>query len=400
MKKNLSIAAAIVIVTGLVLFGRGSVIAGEEGQIDKTQIIKFSHAKHAEAGAECAQCHKAEESVLSSDRMLPTHTECQSCHEQEVNETCNFCHTGDDNMQALPNPVREILFSHKQHIAEQGMQCETCHQNMDKAEFATHENLPSMATCNTCHNDVKATNQCEACHTNLSTLRPASHMVANFTKEHSRIMNLRTYEANCQGCHTEQSCAECHDGTNLTELAPGVASGLLSPRKFGNDKAQALAGQAVHSMNFRFTHGIEAKGKAADCQTCHRTQEFCSDCHMNGSVALGGVMPTSHEAPGFTRIGVGSGGGSHATLAKRDIQRCMSCHDTEGGDANCITCHVDFDGIKGTNPRTHANGFLRDIKGEWHEEMNANCFVCHTDANARPDGKAGQGFCGYCHGAQ
>ena len=141
MKKNLSIAAVIVVVAGLVLFGRGSVIAGEEGQIDKTQIIKFSHAKHAEAGAECIQCHKADESVLSSDRMLPTHTECQSCHEQEVNETCNFCHTGDDNMQALPNPVREILFSHKQHITEQGMQCETCHQNLDKAEFATHENL-------------------------------------------------------------------------------------------------------------------------------------------------------------------------------------------------------------------------------------------------------------------
>lgn len=400
MKKNLSIVAAIIGIIGLVLFGRGSAIADLIGVPDKTQLIKFSHAKHAEAGAECSQCHEVTASVFSSDRMLPTHTQCQSCHEQEVNETCNYCHTSDDNMQALPNPVREFLFSHKQHVADQGMQCETCHKGMDKAEFASHENLPPMTTCNTCHNNVKATNQCEACHTDLTGLKPASHMVSNFKREHSRTMNLRSFEANCQGCHTEQSCAECHDGTNLTMLSPGVKTGLLSPRHYGSDKAQALAGEAVHSMNFKFTHGIEAKGQASDCQTCHRNQEFCSDCHLSGSVALGGVVPTSHEAPGFTTIGVGSGGGSHATLAKRDIQRCMSCHDTQGADPNCITCHVDFDGFKGTNPKTHDLGFMRTVKGEWHDDMNANCFVCHSDANAKPNGKAGIGFCGYCHGAK
>lgn len=401
MKKNLYIVAVLASIVGLVLFGRGSAAASEGDHIDKKQLIKFSHAKHIEAGTECVQCHNAEASTQSSDRILPTHTECQSCHEQEVNETCNFCHTGDDNMQALPNPVRDIHFNHKQHVAEQGMKCETCHQDLGKTDFATAHNLPSMATCNTCHNNVKATNQCEACHTNLAALRPASHNLGNFKREHSRIMNLRTFDANCQSCHTEQSCAECHDGSNLTALSAGVKTGMLSPRVSGNDKAQALIGESVHGINYKFTHGIEAKGKAADCQTCHRSQEFCSDCHNNGSVALGGVVPTSHEAPGFTTIGVGSGGGSHATLARRDIQRCMSCHDVEGGDANCITCHVDNDGIKGTNPRTHKSGFMRDNEdGEWHNDVNANCFVCHTDANAKPSGKPGQGFCGYCHGVK
>lgn len=401
MKKNLTIAAAAAALIGLVLFGRGTVVADDAAPADKTQLIKFSHAKHAEAGAECASCHKADLSDNASDRMLPGHAECQSCHEQEVNENCSFCHTNPDDPQALPNPVRSLFFSHKQHVGMEGVKCETCHQGMDKADFAGHQNLPAMATCNTCHNDVKATNQCEACHTDLTNLRPASHNVANFKREHARVMSLRTFEAKCQSCHTEQSCAECHDGTNLTELAPGVKSGLLSPRHAAGDKAVALAGEAVHGMNFRFTHGIEAKGRASDCQTCHSSQQFCSDCHMNGSAALGGAIPTSHEAPGFTTIGVGSGGGSHATLAKRDIQRCMTCHDTEGGDPNCITCHVDVDGIKGTEPRTHKSGFMKDNEhGEWHDDANANCFVCHTDANAKPSGRPGQGFCGYCHGVK
>ena len=400
MKKILYILGITLAIIGLVLFGRGRAVANEDVQQDKKQLIKFSHAKHVENGAECVQCHKADESTFASDRILPTHTECQSCHEQEVNETCNFCHTADDNQQALPNPVREVLFSHKKHIADEGMKCETCHQGLEKTDFASDANNPSMATCNTCHNNVKATNQCEACHTNLATLRPASHQVGNFKREHARVMNLRSFDANCQTCHTEESCAECHDGTNLTELSSGVKAGLISPRRFGNDKSQALAGEAVHSINYKFTHGIEAKGKASDCQTCHREQEFCSDCHMTGSVALGGVVPTSHEKPGFTLIGVGSGGGTHAQLAKRDIQRCMSCHDTEGGDPTCITCHFDNDGMKSTQAKTHAAGFMKDEKGDWHEDAAATCYTCHTDANAHPNGKAGIGFCGYCHGAK
>jgi hypothetical protein len=401
MKKNLYIFGVTLAVIALVLFGRGRVIANEDAQLDKKQLIKFSHAKHiVEAGVECAQCHNADVSTLSSDRILPTHDQCQTCHEQEVNETCNFCHTSDDNQQALPNPVREVLFNHKKHVVEEGMKCETCHQGLEKTDFAGAQNLPDMSTCNTCHNNVKATNQCEACHTNLASLRPASHNVGNFKREHARIMNLRSFDANCKTCHTEESCAECHDGTNLTELSSGVKTGLLSPRRFGSDKAQALSGEMVHSINYKFTHGIDAKGKANDCQTCHRQQEFCSDCHMNGSVALGGVVPTSHEKPGFVTIGVGSGGGTHSQLAKRDIQRCMSCHDTEGGDPTCITCHFDNDGMKKTQPKTHAVGFMKDVKGEWHDDAAANCYVCHTDANAKPNGKAGIGFCGYCHGAK
>jgi len=401
MKKQLVIVSAVILLIALIVVNRS--IAVEDGgpTVTKEQVLKFSHGKHAQAGIECASCHTPEKLTKNaSDKMLPTHTECQSCHEKEVNETCGFCHTDESNPVALPNPVREVLFDHEAHVNGQKMECITCHQGMDQTDFAGAQNAASMTTCNTCHNNVKATNECEACHTNLVTLRPASHAAANFGREHGRVMNGRTFDAKCQGCHTESSCMECHDGSNLTKLSKSEATGMMSPRKFGNDRPDAMAVQNVHDLNYKFTHGIDAKGRAADCQTCHRQQTFCMDCHMDGSAAVGGVMPTSHEAVGFTTIGVGSGGGSHAQLAKRDMQRCATCHDTEGNDPTCITCHVDRDGVKGSEPRTHASGFMKDVQGDWHTESASNCYVCHTDANARPTGKAGQNFCGYCHGVK
>jgi hypothetical protein len=98
-------------------------------------------------------------------------------------------------------------------------------------------------------------------------------------------------------------------------------------------------------------------------------------------------------------LSVGSGGGDHATLAKRDIESCASCHDAEGADPVCITCHFDNDGIKGTNPKTHKKGAMSDLGyGDWHTDQGSVCYSCHADANARPSGVSGTQFCGYCHG--
>lgn len=400
MKKNLLIATAAALLITLFVVVRSSAVDDGPGPVDKKAAFKFSHSKHAESGVECSSCHTPDKlTTKASDKMLPTHTECQTCHEQEVNEKCGFCHTNESDPQPLPNPVREVVFDHQKHVTGLNVECVTCHQGMDKTDFAEAKNLPSMNTCTTCHNNVKAVNQCEACHTNLATLKPSSHLTANFKREHGRVMSTRTFEGKCQSCHTESSCMECHDGSNLTTLSPGVKAGMISPRKSGMDRPAALAGQNVHDLNYRFTHGIDAKGRSTDCQTCHRQESFCQDCHNNGSVALGGAMPTSHEKAGFTTFGVGSGGGQHAVLAKHDISRCQSCHDAEGGDPTCVTCHVDNDGVKGTNPRTHPSGFMKDVAGPWHDDLAANCYVCHSDPNAKPNGKAGQKFCGYCHGA-
>ena len=70
----------------------------------------------------------------------------------------------------------------------------------------------------------------------------------------------------------------------------------------------------------------------------------------------------------------------------------------QGADPTCLTCHVDNDGIKGTNPKTHPGGFMKDAHGDWHSDPGSVCFNCHVGAS--PQSPSGIGFCGYCHGSK
>jgi hypothetical protein len=195
---------------------------------------------------------------------------------------------------------------------------------------------------------------------------------------------------------------DCHNGVQLqTVNVPGRdLMTTRSPRLIAIDRGQGSALAKVHDLNFRFTHGAFAKGRISDCQSCHNQaqERTCVECHeAGGNITQVNFKPATHLQAGFATLGVGSGGGAHAQLARRDIESCASCHDVQGADPTCITCHVDPDGIRGTNPKTHVRGFLRGTDGPWHSDPGSACFVCHSDPNARVGGMKGQGFCGYCH---
>jgi hypothetical protein len=69
-----------------------------------------------------------------------------------------------------------------------------------------------------------------------------------------------------------------------------------------------------------------------------------------------GFVPQSHLQPNFTTFGVNTGGGLHSELARKDIESCV-CHDVQGRDPVCITCHLITTAL-GTNLRYHEPGFL------------------------------------------
>jgi hypothetical protein len=203
-------------------------------------------------------------------------------------------------------------------------------------------------------------------------------------------------------CHDNvtNSCDECHVASNvITEI--NLPNDFYQPyvSKQFSDGPQKQQITKVHELNYRFTHGIDAKGQTSECQSCHEVETFCSSCHQSegGDFAMGGIVPTSHLKTNFFTLGVGSGGGEHAILAKRDIERCVSCHDVQGADPTCITCHLDNDGNKGSDPKTHALGYMSELKGDWHDSQGSICYNCHTSQT--PSSPAGIGFCGYCHGA-
>jgi len=364
-------------------------------------IIKFSHAIHSEI-TDCESCHiNVAQSLSLKDRLLPDKPVCATCHDVDDTDNCTYCHY-EDKFEPLLIKTSDLIFNHKMHVTDQKMECESCHKGLNEVaySFESASVNPPMISCYSCHNEVTvATNNCETCHISTVNLIPQDHKQVGFMKAHK--FTATSMNSNCEMCHNNTFCESCHVSTTLiTERNTSRDFYTpFSPHNYiDNTKQQQIT--RVHDLNYRFTHGIDLKGKTYDCQTCHQVETFCAECHdsKGGDFAMSGIMPSSHLKPDFFTIGVGSGGGQHAVLARRDIERCASCHDVYGADANCILCHTDNDGIKGTNPKTHISGFMRNVSnGDWHNDYNSVCYSCHTDANARPGGIKGVGFCSYCH---
>ncbi len=385
-------------ITALLLIGaisneKGNTLSTNEGK------IKFSHSLHKEL-VDCQTCHSAVmESISLKSQLFPTHDNCSDCHEVDNDEECSTCHY-DDNFEALTKKESGLLFNHKFHLTDQKIDCESCHKGISEADYSWQAAQPNppMEQCYSCHNDkTVASNACESCHISTVNLIPQNHRVVGFAKTHKFAAS--EFKANCIMCHDNQSCDECHIATiGITEV--NLKNDFYQPYYPDNfvDGAKVQAISRVHELNYRFFHGIDAKGKTSDCQTCHQVETFCAECHQseNQDFAFGGIVPATHLKPTFKTFGVGTGGGDHATLAKRDIERCMSCHDVNGADPTCITCHFDADGIRGTNPKTHPIGFMKGEKGDWHNDFGSICYNCHTSAS--PNSPRSAGFCNYCHG--
>lgn len=356
--------------------------------------IRFDHRFHIEeAEVDCESCHEVEESTAALDRLLPTMETCEACHDIEDDENCVTCHLDLDQMGQIAVPPREIMFSHQGHVTLDELECLTCHKGIDSKEKTGSSHLPEMATCSTCHADERATAECVACHTNLSNLRPQSH-ASDWVHEHGR--RVRTADATCASCHNEAECQDCHEGANISVTQPALGTqSSFSPQIRGDAN---LVLKRNHSLNYRFTHAMDAKGKERECATCHEPATFCAECH-NPDSDPNFFRPAWHGGVNWGAIagGVNTGGGEHARLARRDMERCAACHDDQGGDPVCLLCHLDRNVGRGNDPRTHGSRFAADAgEGEFHEDPNALCYNCHTFKG--PAG--GPGFCGYCHGTK
>jgi hypothetical protein len=342
---------------------------------------EFPHKFHVEEqGFGCADCHDGvSESRQASDNLMPDGALCLDCHEE-----------GDVPME-WPAAPRDIFFDHAHHVETLGMECAACHPGLDEEGWREGGYLPGMDGCMTCHNGGAAPRDCEACHSaDRASLMPESH-TAFWSAEHGPGSQLAG--ADCMPCHSVTDCQECHDGAQLVEAMQlgGAAQPPYAPQMEGSTGTLL---QAVHGLNFRYLHAIEARGKEVECLTCHELDagDFCAECHNpSGSE---GIRPAWHGMAGFAILGVGSGGGRHAEMARQDIENCAACHDSRGDDPVCLQCHMDRTPGRGNDPRTHAAGFADDIgEGDFHDDDGAICFTCHTQT------AGAEGFCGYCHAA-
>lgn len=339
-------------IIGSILFGAQLFFGiGLAADIPLEKMLVSSHKKHIEKGYKCQVCHvKITESENASDRNLPSEATCRVCHDGIIiRDDCSVCHLIMTDIQALPNPEREIIFSHRMHVNSEP-DCYFCHEGIHDTHYCKGEYLPEMSVCMNCHNGDQAMNECHICHGNkpLSRLKPEDH---NITWIHGHRSAGRDHRGKCEMCHTESmlSCQECHRGFN--ELATS------------------------HPQDYLLEHALDARINASDCASCHDPISFCQDCHN----AEGVDKPVDHLVDPFWNTT------GHAMVAKRDMETCVVCHNGPG--SNCTTCHRE--GM--TNPHPEDYG-QRLGKGPWHEDSDYMCYDCHIEQT-----DPAMGFCGYCH---
>ncbi len=313
--------------------------------------IIFSHANHVgQRSLGCSLCHDGVEgSLTSSDKNLPVMERCFICHNgNTAPANCDLCHRDAANPQASPNPPRTINFPHRTHL-RQGLACGKCHRGVEKASTMTGEQYPDMKVCIECHDGETVTMNCTVCHTETGVVIRNSHEEGWIHRHKFLAMHE---PSSCRLCHEgDQTCAECHFGDNLQ--------------------------QTSHSINYEFEHPLDAKGKERDCMACHDENRFCAPCHLENR-----VMPPDHSRADWPQH-------AHAVAVKKDMEACLACHQVD--NSTCLRCHMDRDGVLGTDPKYHPPDLGRDDRGPWHDDPGELCFDCHVYT-------PGQGFCTYCHG--
>ncbi len=279
----------------------------------------------------------------------------------------------------LAGPQMELIFFHKLHTMENGLECETCHSAADTSKRGTDNLLPDMETCGSCH-DVEDEENCRMCHSQPENPAPLpriseysrlfphqTHLSAGLTCEtcHSPVKEktiagayLLPKMANCMECHgnrnVSRECSTCHlPGEQLKPLThgPDFLHNHSDLARLGQPAVQSSQNctmchqtrfcqnchegdnldRTTHPLNYAYTHSLDARGKERECATCHTERTFCIACHSQNQ-----VMPHNHTVGWSNRIP--GDGGRHSMEARNDLENCMACHEQDAEQV-CQKCH-------------------------------------------------------------
>ena len=267
------------------------------GSIKWESDLIFSHKFHIEeAGAECDACHQAVlTSATGKDDLLPVMETCYDCHDEEM--ACTACHEKGEEPDLLPRIENySAKFNHKLHV-EKGAECIDCHAEVaDKSVVNSGMHLPNMDKCMDCHTTPSEADGCYLCHLDDESLIPSSH-AESWNNMHGTASE--TGAENCNSCHQENYCLDCHQGENLHNQS--------------------------HSAEFIATHAISWQFRESDCSTCH-TNDYCIECH----VEVNYIIPVNHSLNGWNGL-------LHAQDAQTNYDNCSVCHTED--DMICAQCH-------------------------------------------------------------
>jgi cytochrome c553 len=161
---------AIVMLSGLAGYATGRAVFRPARPV--SQPIAFNHLLHVEElEIECEICHELYRTSQHSG--LPTLTICLGCHEDaltdkpEEQRVRDLAGAGEDDVfRKLFKLADHAFYSHRRHVTQGEVPCETCHGSI--ADTTTPPERPlvriTMDFCAECHERLGLESDCTACH--------------------------------------------------------------------------------------------------------------------------------------------------------------------------------------------------------------------------------------------
>jgi hypothetical protein len=133
------------------------------------QPLPYSHKIHLAQGLKCVMCH---ETVETDDHAtLPPTATCMGCHANVKTDSPHIQKLKDADDKGETIAWRRVYrlpsfvyFSHKQHVTDAKVACETCHGNVPQMDVMQKVKDISMAACIECHKANSARVNCDTCH--------------------------------------------------------------------------------------------------------------------------------------------------------------------------------------------------------------------------------------------
>jgi hypothetical protein len=187
---------------------------------------EFSHKLHLQLKQQCADCHTtAASSTSPRENLLPAAADCKPCHASRTIRAAratpltHFSHVEHLRLGNIA-PVIARAIDQKTYLSDPGdirahlnstNACLACHRGIDSSEHVTNANMPQLADCLVCHNQIDPPFSCAKCHDpKWPDLQPANHHASDFHDTHS---TKAVVKQGCALCHGRTfTCMGCHLG--------------------------------------------------------------------------------------------------------------------------------------------------------------------------------------------
>jgi cytochrome c2 len=213
------LAIVALIVSGLVAGWNALSGVGIFTEYEPEQPIAFSHSIHAgQNGISCVYCHGGAEK--SKHAGIPSIKTCMNCHvaveegkntgKEEIAKIYEAVgwdsekrqYTGEEKpvkwikVHNLPD---HVYFNHKQHVVVGGVECQTCHGEVEKMGVAKQVSPLTMGWCIDCHNQTEVKMEGNAYYDEIHN-RMSTDMLKKILEDNKvTVKELGGWE--CAKCH-------------------------------------------------------------------------------------------------------------------------------------------------------------------------------------------------------